>query len=360
MEGLGEKGVEGRVERDETSRRGAPRREREKAEAARPKAAATIGVFDGVHLGHQALLARVTRAARLFHGTAVAITFTRHPLSVLNPDRCPAPLTTIEERQALLMAHGIDVVLALDFDQEMSRLTARSFLERVLLARFDLKTLVVGPDFAMGRDRKGDLAGLRQLGDELGFSVEVVDPVPAAGGKVSSTRLRRALADGEVDVARELLGREYRLSGTVVTGHGRGRTIGFPTANLTVDERKMLPGDGVYAALAVDLSVAAASSRQEPPGGEGPRWRKAVVNIGMAPTFDGSERRVEVHILDFDADLHGKRLDVRFVARLRGERRFPDVRALRAQIETDVSVARELLAGLPEIGAPAASDRSRI
>lgn len=346
------------MKRGEASQRKVPSGAEERQESARPKAAATIGVFDGVHLGHQALLASVTRAARSFHGTAVAITFTRHPLSVLNPERCPAPLTTVDERQALLLAHGIDVVLALDFDQEMSRLTARSFLERVLLARFELKTLVVGPDFAMGRDRKGDLAGLRQLGDELGFVVEVVDPVPAAGGKVSSTRLRRALADGEVDVARELLGREYRLSGTVVSGHGRGRTIGFPTANLTVDEKKMLPGDGVYAALAADGTMAGSPGPE--PGGEAPRWRQAVVNIGTAPTFDGSERRVEIHVLDFDADLHGKRLDVRFVARLRGERRFADVRALRAQIEADVAVARELLAELPEeTGAQAATDRSR-
>jgi riboflavin kinase/FMN adenylyltransferase len=299
-------------------------------------------VFDGVHLGHQALLDKVETAARSVHGTAVAVTFTRHPLAVLNPARCPEPVSTVEERRALLMAHGIDQVVALDFDASMSRLSARRFLETVLLARYELKTLVVGPDFAMGRDRRGDLAGLRELGAEFGFTVEVVDPVPAAGGKVSSTRLRQALADGEVEVARELLGREYHLSGTVVAGHGRGRTIGFPTANLEVEEDKMLPGDGVYAAFAAD-GPAAAGATPSPPAGGRPRWRKAVVNIGIAPTFGGDERRVEIHILDFAGDLRGRHLDVCFVGRLRGERRFADAEALRAQIEADVAAARTVL-----------------
>jgi riboflavin kinase/FMN adenylyltransferase len=302
--------------------------------ASRIPAAATIGVFDGVHRGHQELLKRVAAAARDLPGVAVAVTFSRHPLAVLNPARCPAPLTTVEERRALLLAQGITEVKVIEFDRAMSKLSAREFLEAVLLDRYALKVLVVGPDFAMGRDRAGDVAALAAIGSELGFRLEVVEPVAGLGGPVSSTRLRQALAAGEMDGVRELLGRHYQLAGTVVVGHGRGREIGFPTANLAIEEGKMLPGDGVYAALA---SV-----------GSDLNWQPAVVNVGVAPTFGEGERRVEIHLLRGadepgaslgDSDLRGRRLAVRFVARLRGEQRFPGVEALRAQIQADITAA---------------------
>jgi riboflavin kinase/FMN adenylyltransferase len=317
--------------------------------ARRPPAAATIGVFDGVHRGHQELLARVSAAARNLGGRAVAVTFARHPLAVLDPGRCPAPLTTIDERRALLAASGIDDVIVLDFDLAMSRRSAREFLDLVLLERYALKVLVAGPDFAMGRDRAGDLAALTALGEEVGFTVEQVGPIVWAGESISSTRLRRALQAGEVDVARELLGRDYQLVGRVVTGHGRGRGLGFPTANLAVDEGKLLPGDGVYAALAAVGDAADEGSE----GRRGsPRFRSAAVNVGRAPTFgDTEERRVEVHLLGGGGepapgvgDLTGRRLAVRFVARLRGERAFPDAEALRAQIAADVTAARDAVA----------------
>ncbi len=319
---------------------------------ARPPAAATIGVFDGVHRGHQALLERVVRAARNCGGVPVVVTFARHPLAVLAPERCPAPLSTGDERRALLIANGIAEVLALDFDRAMSELTAREFLDRVLLRRYDLRVLVVGPDFAMGRGRRWDAVELVALGSELGFTVEEVSRVAALGGPVSSTRLRQAVAAGDVGLARELLGRDYMIGGTVVAGHGRGRGLGFPTANLAIEDGKMLPADGVYAAFAARRPAGTGAAAVPGPPAPGPDWlgmtaaldwRPAVVNIGRAPTFGGAERRVEVHVLDQAADLRGEWLLVRLVARLRGEMRFPDAEALVAQIAADVAMARRLL-----------------
>jgi riboflavin kinase/FMN adenylyltransferase len=306
----------------------------DKQGADRPRAAATIGVFDGVHRGHQDVLARVVAAAQSINGAAVAVTFARHPLAILDPQACPVPLSTVEERRAAIAAQGIDDVIVLDFDAAMSRLSAREFLQTALLRRYDLKVLVVGPDFAMGKDRAGDVQALHRLGDEIGFALQVAGPViDPDGSAVSSTRLRQALAQGEVDRVRELCGREYVLTGRVVGGHGRGRELGFPTANLDVDGPKMLPGDGVYAALArVGEGVHADAT-----------WRPAVINVGLAPTFGEGERRVEIHLLDAEEDLRGERLAVRFVARLRGEVRFADVAALKAQIAADVATARALV-----------------
>ncbi len=312
----------------------------------RPRAAATIGVFDGVHRGHQALIAQVVRAARRVGGIPVAVTFSRHPLAVLAPERCPPPVTTVSERQALIMAHDIAEVVALDFDREMSRLSARAFLDKVLLSRYDLKVLVVGPDFAMGQDRQGDLEALEALGAELGFTVEVVAPVSGRGGPVSSTRLRQAIAAGEVVVARDLLGRSYEIGGSVTTGFGRGRGLGFPTANLRVDPGKMLPADGVYA-VQVRLGPGGHQGDPASPDWRSGEWRTGVVNIGLAPTFAVGERRVEVHILDFAGDLGGRRLVIRFLARIRGEQRFPDASALKAQITADVATARAIAAAEP-------------
>ncbi len=312
----------------------------------RKPAAATIGVFDGVHRGHQELLKRVAAAAEALDGVAVAVTFARHPLAVLHPERCPPPLTTVEERRALFEAHGIGQVIVLDFDLAMSRLGAREFLESALLARHDLRLLVVGPDFAMGRNRSGDLATLRALGAELGFALEVVEPVAGMGGRVSSTRLRTAIAAGQVEVARELTGRDYVLVGEVIPGHGRGRSLGFPTANVKVDEGKLVPADGVYAALAVVV-------RPGESGVGAPAGRPAVVNIGLAPTFGDGERRVEVHLLGTETDLRGRRLAIRLVSRLRGERRFAGPGELRAQIAADVAAARAALEGRP--AAPSAA-----
>jgi riboflavin kinase / FMN adenylyltransferase len=308
----------------------------------RPRAAVTIGVFDGVHRGHQALLAVVVAAARRIGGVPVCITFSRHPLALLNAARCPAPLSTAEERAALLKAHGMAEVIVLDFDPAIAALSAREFIARFILPRYDLRVLVAGPDFAMGHHREGDLHALAELGRELGFELEVVAPIGrAAGGRISSTELREAIRAGDLELAREFLGRDVELRGRVVSGAGRGRGLGAPTANLAVDPERLLPADGVYAGFA---------HVEDPgPGGSGSgvaaQDLPAVVNIGLAPTFGGQERRVEVHLLDVDRDFGGMTLRVRLVARLRDERRFPDPEALRAQIAADVTRARDLLAG---------------
>lgn len=301
----------------------------------RPLAVATIGVFDGVHRGHQALLARVVAAARRIGGQAVVVTFHRHPLAVLAPDRCPPAVLGPDERAALLQSYGIDAVIGLEFDAQVAGLSAREFLEQVVAPRYDLKVLVIGPDFAMGRGRAGDSSALAELGQELGFTVEIVSPVAGqAGERISSTELRNAIRAGDLTAAREQLGRDLEIRGRVVTGAGRGRGLGAPTANLEVDPIRLLPGDGVYAALV----------RVEEPGKGPSRERPAVVNIGLAPTFGGSERRVEVHLLDLDQDLLDSVLTVRLLARLRGEIRFPDPAALKAQIAADIARARVLIA----------------
>ncbi|HWN83418.1 MAG TPA: riboflavin biosynthesis protein RibF, partial [Candidatus Udaeobacter sp.] len=294
----------------------------------RPLAAATIGVFDGVHRGHQALLARVVAAARRLGGQSVVVTFNRHPLAVLAPERCPPAVVGPEERAALLESYGIDAVIALEFDGAVAGLSAREFLEQVLGTRYELRVLVIGPDFAMGRGRAGDARALSELGQTMGFAVEVVSPVTGdAGERISSTQLRNAIRAGDLAAAREQLGRDLEIRGRVVSGAGRGRGLGAPTANLAVDPTRLLPADGVYAALV----------RVEAPGRAPVGERPAVVNIGLAPTFGDGERRVEVHLLDLDQDLHESVLTVRLLARLRDEQRFPDAVALRTQIAADIA-----------------------
>jgi riboflavin kinase/FMN adenylyltransferase len=303
---------------------------------ARPQAAATIGVFDGVHLGHQALLARVVAWARRIEGRSVVVTFHRHPLAVLDPARCPPAVTSPAERAALLMSYGIDTVIGLEFVAAIARLSAREF--QVLSPRFDLRALVVGPDFAMGRGRAGDARALAELGRELGFTVEIVTPIVGEGGeRVSSTQLRDAIRAGDLGRARAQLGRDVEVRGEVVTGAGRGRGLGAPTANLALEPDRLLPADGVYAALARGAGMGL-------PGASAEVERPAVVNIGVAPTFGGEGRRVEVHVLDLDRSLVGTLLAVRLIERLRGEERFPNPEALRAQIAADVERARAVLA----------------
>jgi riboflavin kinase/FMN adenylyltransferase len=313
-----------------------------------PRAAVTIGVFDGVHRGHQALLGRVVAAARRIGGVPVCVTFSRHPLALLNAARCPAPLASVEERVALLKAHGMAEVIVLDFDPAIAALSARAFIARFILPRYDLKVLVAGPDFAMGHGREGDLPALAELGRTMGFELEVVAPIGrTAGGRISSTELREAIRAGDLALAKELLGRDVEIQGVVVSGAGRGRGLGAPTANLEVARERLLPADGVYAGFAQVLgpeSGAADSGGPAVPSGTAEdEDLPAVVNIGLAPTFGGNARRVEVHLLDVDRDLVGTALRVRLVARLRDERRFPDPEALKAQIAADVARARELL-----------------
>ncbi len=292
------------------------------------RAVLTIGGFDGVHRGHQALLAVLREAAREFQARPVVVTFDPLPRAVLRNKHENFYLTLADEKVALLAQHGAHGVLLLPFDRELAARPGRAFIAE-LHARLRFPCLCVGYNFALGRNREGDVTALRAWGAEMGYQVRVVGPITVPGlGVVSSSRIREALAQGRVDRAARFLGRWYALQGPVVPGDARGRALGFPTANLEPDPRKALPARGVYATWAWV--------------GDEP-W-PAVVNIGYRPTFGPTPRpRVEAHLLDFQGDLYGRHLRLEFVQRLREERSFPSVDALRAQIARDVQRAREVL-----------------
>ena len=297
------------------------------------------GNHDGVHLGHVALLSRA-RALAARHGGArvVALTFDPHPLALLAPERAPEALTTIDRRIELLRAAGADDVAVARFDARYAQLEPEAFVEEELVARLGARAVMIGPDYRFGRGRAGDAALLRAAGVRHGFEVEVLDAVGSRDvARVSSTTVREALRRGDVARTTELLGRPHELEGRVVAGHRRGRTIGFPTANLD-GVRVMLPPDGVYAVVARVLEDAAAAPCL---GG--------MMNVGTRPTF-AAGRSIEVHLFDVAADLYDETLRVGLVSRLRDERRFEGVEALVAQLAKDASAARAALADA--LGAP--------
>lgn len=289
--------------------------------------AVTVGNFDGVHLGHRALVAAAARWASRLGGPVVAVTFDPPPYSVLVPD-APArpPLTTVADRAELLRAAGADRVIVYRPDRELLALPPAAFVRDVLLGQLGATAVVEGYDFRFGRGRAGDTALLRELCAAAGVGFEEVPPLTDDGGPVSSSRVRAALLGGNVEAAAALLGRPYRIAGTVVGGARRGRTIGFPTANLG-DVPTVLPGTGVYAVRAV---VGAASL-------------PAAANVGPNPTFGEDARKVEVHLIDFTGDLYGEVLAVEFVAKLRDTRPFSGAAELAAQLGRDVIEARARL-----------------
>ncbi len=288
----------------------------------------TIGVFDGVHVGHQALLRDFVAEAHQHDAQAVVVTFYPHPAEVLGSVEVPFYLTSPEEKAARIAALGVDVLVTHPFDREVAQRSAYDFMAD-LHAHLGLRRLWVGYDFALGRHREGDIPTLRRLGQRLGYSLHVVEAYVLDGEVVSSTRIRQALYAGDVAGAARLLGRWYDVQGEVVRGDGRGRTLGFPTANLAVWPKRLIPKAGVYACYA---EVAG-------------RVHPAVVNIGTRPTFasQAAPPRIEAHLLDFSGELYGQKLTLQFVARLRDERRFPSPEALAAQINRDIEVAREHL-----------------
>jgi riboflavin kinase/FMN adenylyltransferase len=290
----------------------------------------TVGMFDGVHRGHRALLDRVAAEAAARGLPAGAVTFDRHPLEVLRPDARPPLLTTLDRKVALLGAAGMDFVLVLAFTEELSQVTAEAFAHEVLLDGVGARAIVVGENFRFGHKAAGDPALLAELGRPRGVDVVAV-PLHADGGEpVSSTRIRAALAGGDVRAAAALLGRFYAVEGTVVRGDGRGgRELGIPTANLAVAGDLALPADGVYAGHLTE----------EP---SRPR-RPAAISVGVNPQFHTSGRRVEAHVLDFDGDLLGAQVSVSFEHRLRDEAAFPTVEDLVAQIHQDIRHTRRLL-----------------
>ena len=289
-----------------------------------------LGNFDGVHRGHRKILERVVRGAQERGGTPMAMTFDPHPPRIVRPDKAPPLLMTTAQRLEALGASGMRAVAVVRFTPELSQWDAETFVSRVLVEWLRVSEVWVGANFLFGRDRTGTFSALRQLGVRFGFRADKIDPVRFKDFVVSSTRIRRLVSEGRMDEAGALMGRPYFLDGTVVHGRAKGREIGFPTANLATDN-ELLPPPGVYATtLQVD-------------GIE----RASVTNIGVRPTF-GTEGPlvVEAHVLEDPGDLYGKSVRLRFVQRLREERRFPDVDALRAQIEADTRHARRLFSKL--------------
>jgi len=295
-----------------------------------PGSVLTLGNFDGAHLGHQAIVRRAVARARESAGLAVALTFEPHPVAVLAPGRAPLMLQTLHDRLASLAGLGIDVTVVQRFTRAFAALDPEAFVRDFLLRHVELAHVVVGYNVNFGRDRAGTSETLRALGARLGFGVEVVGPVAAGDGEqVSSTRLRTLLQAGDMPRARALLGRSYALRGRVVVGDRRGRTLGFPTANLHLRAGLLLPPDGVYA-VGVEVDG---------------RAHEGVLNIGVRPTFAGRRRTIEVHLLDFSGDLYRRWLVVKLIERLRGEEAFSGPEALRAAIARDVERARRVLGG---------------
>lgn len=289
-----------------------------------------IGVFDGVHRGHQAVLEELVHLAPSEDGThaqRAVLTFDPHPLAVVAPQRAPKLLGTLGQRLRHLEGMGVDVVGVLPFGQ-IRNMDPHDFVQLVLVDALAAKAVAVGTDFRFGKDRAGDVEMLLSIGTESGFAVDAVALLAEDDSRLSSTRIRRLIGAGEVAEAGDLLGRSYAVEGPVVRGDGRGRTIGVPTANVNYDPTVVLPATGVYAGRVVVEGESVL----------------AVTNVGTRPTFDGRSVTVEAHLLDWAGDLYGRVIEVEFVARIRPERKFDGVESLVAQIHADVAAARGLFA----------------
>jgi riboflavin kinase / FMN adenylyltransferase len=291
----------------------------------------TIGTFDGVHLGHGTILNKLKEIANEVGGETVLLTFYPHPRMVLYPDDHGLELLTSQEEKAdLLKQFGLDHLVILPFTAEFSRKPAFEYVRDLLVSGMQTHTLVIGYDHRFGRNREGNHATLVDLSDSFGYRVVEIPAQQIDAAEISSTKIRKALQIGDVEMAQKLLGYHYTISGTVVTGDGRGRTIGFPTANIQANfAYKLIPFNGVYAARCVVDNLE----------------YNAVINIGIRPTFhEGSERKIEAHILDFSGDLYNKSISLRFVSRIRSEQKFGSIVELTEQIKTDIAIALNHLA----------------
>ena len=300
-----------------------------------------IGKFDGVHSGHRAVIDRARVTATDADARVVAVTFDRNPLSLLRPELCPDPLSSVEQKLELLAEAGVDATLVLRFDAELAGLEPRAFVEHVLVDALGVVTVMVGDDFRFGRVGAGDPALLIALGAEFGFEVDVVGDVQGGGRRVSSTWVRDLLSVGDVEGAARLLGRPHAMAGEVVHGLKRGRELGFPTANLAPDADGFIPGDGVYAGWLVDLGSESEASDTSAPVTRYP----AAISVGTNPTFDDVPvRQVEAYVLDETAlDLYGHRVQVQFTHRIRGMVAFEGIDRLIAQMTDDVARVRQAL-----------------
>jgi riboflavin kinase / FMN adenylyltransferase len=296
----------------------------------------TIGFFDGVHLGHQAVIRRAVELAGEHAVHPTVVTFDRHPLQTLSPGKVPPLLTTLRKKAELIEELGVERLFVLEFTEEISRWTPETFVDRILVRGLNARHVAVGANFTFGHRAAGNLAVLSDLGADVGFAVEGVGLFTLDGRRVSSTSIREALAEGDLDWPKRALGRRYSVEGTVVPGAGRGRDLGFPTANLRTPSGIQLPGRGVYAGRAAT----------------GRRWWRAAINVGINPTFGEEPLHVEAHLLDFDGALSDSVLTVEFWARLRDEVRFDSSGALARQMGDDVQRTRELVDLAGSGGAP--------
>lgn len=298
-----------------------------------PPSGVGIGVFDGVHRGHAQVISRLVDRAHKAGLQAGILTFDPHPVEVLAPQYAPSLLTTVERRIELLEGLGVDWVGSLNL-AEIRMMSPEEFVTGVLLDRASTRLVSVGDDFRFGRDRVGDVSVLRDAGAVNGFDVAAVELLHDSDGVISSTRIRSLIADGDVAGAAALLGRPHRIGGPVIRGDARGRTLGFPTANIALPARLAVPPDGIYA---VRLSGGVEAD--------------GVASLGVRPTFeDGGQRLLEVFVFDFSGDLYGAKLEVDFIERLRGEEKFDSVEALVTQMNADVAAARRLLAEVQSSG----------
>jgi riboflavin kinase / FMN adenylyltransferase len=288
----------------------------------------SVGVFDGLHLGHQTLIKRLVDECRSREILSAVVTFRQHPMSLLEPNVVVPALTSLTERVRLIRQMGVDIIVTLNFTHELAEMGAQPF---VLLLQQHLKMhgMILGWDFALGRHREGSLAALHDLGERLGFTTEIVGPVKLGGEVISSTSIRKALTAGDIAKANAMLGRPFSLEGTVVSGEGRGTALGFPTANLDLDPALALPSDGVYATFA-HLDGAN---------------KPSATFIGTKHTFGGTERVVEVHIIGHSGELYRRTLRIDIMERLRGVEKFPNPEQLITQINKDVAQAAEALGG---------------
>ena len=286
----------------------------------------TIGVFDGVHLGHKYLLSQLAEHARQQNLLSGVVTFRQHPQEVLSPQTRLPFLTDLAERTNLLKNEGVEAIIPLSFTSELAQLSAPQFVG--LLKRYlRMRGLVIGPDFTLGRNREGNIDSLRTLGQDMNFTVTVIPPIMINGEVVSSTAIRNALANGDMKRVLNLAGRPFSLNGRVTSGAGRGLGLGFPTANLDIAPEQALPADGVYATWAYIDGKA----------------YQSMTNIGKRPTFGSSQRTVEVYVLDYHSDLYGHELRIDIMARLRSEERFDTVDELEKQITKDMKQGRAIL-----------------
>ncbi len=290
----------------------------------------TIGNFDGVHIGHQALFYEVIERAHVLDGTSIAMTFEPHPLRVLKKNHTPPLITLLEQKVELIERSGVDVLICVPFTLEFASVTAVSFVEDLLVRKIGVKAIVLGEDYAFGRNREGDIELLNTLAPRLGFEVIVTSLIRSVKGiseRISSTAIRQLVLAGDMQQACKMLGRHFQLRGVVVAGRDRGgKLLGFPTANLKIEE-ELCPKTGIYA-VTVETHHG---------------LHLGVANIGYSPTFDDRQFTVEVHILDFNEAIYGEKIRVNFVKRLRGEIKFAGLDALKQQIAKDIETARGIL-----------------